>query len=61
MDSKGGYKVLVVDDEEDILELLKYNLQKEGFDVKTASNGLKAVEIARDRRRSLRSTLCALS
>jgi len=38
---------LVVDDEEDILELLKYNLQKEGFDVKTASNGIKAVEIAR--------------
>lgn len=38
---------MVVDDEEDILELLKYNLQKEGFDVKTASNGIKAVEIAR--------------
>ncbi len=47
MGSKGGYKVLVVDDEEDILELLKYNLQKEGFDVKTASNGIKAVEIAK--------------
>lgn len=38
---------MVVDDEEDILELLKYNLQKEGFDVKTASNGIKAVEIAK--------------
>jgi two-component system alkaline phosphatase synthesis response regulator PhoP len=47
MSSKGGYKVLVVDDEEDILELLKYNLQKEGFDVKTASNGMKAVDIAK--------------
>jgi two-component system alkaline phosphatase synthesis response regulator PhoP len=47
MSSIGGYKVLVVDDEEDILELLKYNLQKEGFDVKTASNGIKAVEIAK--------------
>jgi len=47
MNSKGGYKVLVVDDEEDILELLKYNLQKEGFDVKTASNGIKAVDIAK--------------
>ena len=47
MSSKGGYKVLVVDDEEDILELLKYNLQKEGFDVKTASNGIKAVDIAK--------------
>jgi len=47
MSSKGGYKVLVVDDEEDILELLKYNLQKEKYDVKTASNGMKAVEIAK--------------
>jgi len=47
MSSKSGYKVLVVDDEEDILELLKYNLQKEGYDVKTALNGKKAVEIAK--------------
>jgi two-component system alkaline phosphatase synthesis response regulator PhoP len=47
MSSKGGYKVLVVDDEEDILELLKYNLKKEGYEVKTASNGIKAVEVAR--------------
>jgi len=47
MSSKSGYKVLVVDDEEDILELLKYNLQKEGYDVKTASNGIIAVEIAK--------------
>lgn len=38
---------MVVDDEEDILELLKYNLQKEKYDVKTASNGMKAVEIAK--------------
>jgi two-component system alkaline phosphatase synthesis response regulator PhoP len=47
MSSKSGYKILVVDDEEDILELLKYNLQKEGYEVKTASNGIKAVEIAK--------------
>ncbi len=40
------HKVLVVDDEEDILELLKYNMSKEGYEVKTASNGKKAVEIA---------------
>ena len=40
-------KVLVVDDEEPILELLKYNLEKSGYDVKTAENGMKAVEIAR--------------
>lgn len=40
-------KVLVVDDEEPILELLKYNLEKSGYDVKTAENGMKAVEIAK--------------
>ena len=39
-------KVLVVDDEEDILYMLKYNLSKEGYKVKTANNGYKAVEVA---------------
>jgi len=41
-------KILVIDDEVDILHLLKYNLSKEGFDVKTASNGKKGVEIAKE-------------
>ena len=41
-------KILVVDDEVDILELLKYNLKKEGYLVKTATNGIDAVEIAQD-------------
>jgi len=39
-------KVLVVDDEKDILDLLKYNLVKEGFDVQTASNGAEALQKA---------------
>ena len=39
-------KVLVVDDDSDILELLQYNLEKEGYDVKTANNGQKAIDIA---------------
>lgn len=39
-------KVLVVDDEEDILYMLKYNLSREGYKVKTANNGYKAVETA---------------
>ncbi len=39
-------KILVVDDEEDILEVLKYNLEKEGYQVKTASDGFKGLEIA---------------
>jgi len=37
--------ILVVDDEEDIRELLSYNLQREGFDVQTAVDGETAVEL----------------
>lgn len=44
---KNNYKVLVVDDEEPILELLKYNLEKNDYDVKTSNNGIKAVEVAK--------------
>ncbi|MBL7862283.1 MAG: response regulator transcription factor [Cyclobacteriaceae bacterium] len=44
---KPTQKVLVVDDEEPILELLKYNLEKQGYDVKTASDGYQAVDVAR--------------
>ena len=39
-------KVLVVDDEPDIIEILKYNLQKEGYEVATAEDGIKAVKVA---------------
>lgn len=47
MGMKPVYKVLVVDDEESILELLKYNLEKEGYAVKVASNGLAGIDLAR--------------
>ena len=47
MGSKPTQKVLVVDDEEPILELLKYNLEKQGYDVRTAADGFQAVEIAK--------------
>lgn len=47
MGNKTSQKVLVVDDEEPILELLKYNLEKQGYDVRIASNGYEAVEIAK--------------
>ncbi|MFN0032774.1 MAG: response regulator transcription factor [Flavobacteriales bacterium] len=40
-------KILLVDDEQDILELIGYNLEKEGYEVKTALNGRKALEVAR--------------
>jgi two-component system alkaline phosphatase synthesis response regulator PhoP len=39
-------KILIVDDEADILEIVGYNLKKEGFEVFTAENGKKAIEIA---------------
>jgi two-component system alkaline phosphatase synthesis response regulator PhoP len=40
-------KILVVDDEEDILELLTFNLTKEGYDVSSASTGEEALSVAR--------------
>mgnify|MGYP000636877236 CR=1 FL=1 len=40
-------KILLVDDEEDILDLLEYNLSKEGYKVFTAKNGREAVEVAK--------------
>lgn len=39
-------KVLLVDDEQDILDLVSYNLEKEGFEVHTANNGKEAIDIA---------------
>lgn len=45
--AKQNQKILIVDDEADILELLKYNLAKEGYEVKTALDGIKGVEIAK--------------
>ncbi|MBI3510896.1 MAG: response regulator transcription factor [Bacteroidetes bacterium] len=40
------HRILVVDDEEDILEFLTYNLKKEGYAVFTASGGKEALEIS---------------
>jgi two-component system alkaline phosphatase synthesis response regulator PhoP len=46
-------KILVVDDEEDILEFLSYNLRAEGYDVIVADNGLLAIELAKKHEPSL--------
>ena len=43
----GSHKILLVDDEKDILEFLSYNLMKESFDVRTCLNGEQAIEEAR--------------
>ena len=40
-------KILLVDDEKDIVEFLTYNLEKEGYEVVIADNGKKALEIAK--------------
>lgn len=37
-------KVLIVDDEPDILEIVSYNLKKEGYDIQTAKNGMEALD-----------------
>ena len=39
------FQILVVEDEPPILELLKYNLEKEGYNVLTSDNGNDALEI----------------
>src|SRR5690606_10465943 len=41
-------RILIVDDEEDILEVLSYNLSKEGYSVETANDGNLALEKADD-------------
>ena len=46
-------KILIVDDEADILEIVGYNLKKEGFEVFTAANGKRAIEIAIEEKPSL--------
>lgn len=40
-------KILLIDDEQDILEILSYNLEKEGYEVFTANNGNEGIEMAK--------------
>jgi two-component system, OmpR family, alkaline phosphatase synthesis response regulator PhoP len=44
--NKNNSRILIVDDEESIVELLEYNLSHLGYMVQTASNGLEAIEKA---------------
>ena len=43
---KKNIRILLVDDEPDILEIIKYNLSNEGYQIFTASNGAKAISRA---------------
>jgi len=45
--------ILVVDDERDLLDLIEYNLKKEGFEVLKAENGEQGIEIARENKPDL--------
>lgn len=40
-------KILLVDDDPDIIELLTYNLEKEGFETASAEDGIQALEVAK--------------
>ena len=46
MQDKSDFKILAIDDDKDILLLLKYNLESEGYYVETASSGKKGISIA---------------
>jgi len=45
--------ILIVDDEEDIIELIKYNLKNEGYSILTAMTGEKAIKTAKQSRPDL--------
>lgn len=42
----GNQKILLVDDEQDILDLIKYNLEKEGYEVTACTTGREAISVA---------------
>ena len=41
-----GYRILLIDDEDDILEFVKYNLERDGYEVFTAANGAEGLNVA---------------
>src|SRR5690606_27096670 len=47
---KKDIRILLVDDEPDILEIVSYNLIQEGYQVFTAENGLEAIDLARQKK-----------
>jgi DNA-binding response OmpR family regulator len=51
--AKPSHKILVVDDDPEIVTMLSLRLGRRGYDVKTASDGHRAVEIARRERPDL--------
>jgi two-component system alkaline phosphatase synthesis response regulator PhoP len=39
-------KILLVDDEPDIVEIIRFNLEQKGYQISTASDGLEAIKVA---------------
>jgi len=48
-----GNKILVVEDDRTLLDVLKYNLQNDGYNVASATNGAQALEMARSQKPEL--------
>ena len=48
-----AYRILVVDDEPSIITLVKYNLEKSGFEVNTANDGKEALELCNEKQYDL--------
>ena len=44
--SSSKQKILIFDDEKDILDLIAFNLNREGYQVSTAQNGEEAINVA---------------
>ena len=44
-----GYKILVVDDEKDLCEILQFNLESEGFEIEVAYSAEEALNKSVDR------------
>ena len=47
IDLKTKFKILLVDDEPDIIEIISYNLKNANYDVFSATNGIEAIKIAK--------------
>ena len=54
--NKKDIKILLVDDEPDILEIVGYNLKNEGYQIFTAENGLEASKISQEKYPTLNFT-----
>ena len=55
---KKDIKILLVDDEQDILEIVGYNLTQEGYQVVTAGNGKEAITKAKKRTAASNNNRC---